>query len=931
MRRKLIACIMVAAMTSTLAPLPVLAEEQGAENISTAATAVSSGSTEQTETSVAKVGDRYYDSLSEAFKAIATEGTVELLADVTLTDKIDVSSGETIVLDLGRSTIQAGGDFWNSNTMFRVRGSLTVQGAGTINAATEGNTGLQYAILADQGGTVQVRSGSIVGNACGIYIQKGTATLSGGQISNTKAGTGAIESGALVVGPNNMATLSGDVQLTGFDYAAVAVGGTLMLSEQAALSGPFGLVLLNSPQENCTSATHSSLTMTGGTVTATSGFALSGNNLKSAGCTATVTGGQLQQTSGETCIYWPMEGTLSVGGNANVQGGSGIEARMGTINIQDNAVISGTGTYLEDEPINGGSQADGSAILVSTQKYGNSNGQYINSPNLTVHITGGTLNSTQGNAVTAYNTQATKSQQATIDVTGGDLNAAAGKARIQAVNMSESDDASFDETGNVTATESVTTLTVAPEVAGAAVDQGNNVSFYADVNDALDTLSDATADSPVKILVLDDANIVSSALNNENIKLVTFSNVKLLVTTNAEDKIIQVTTDEQGNKTYQLVEAVTSSAPATPSVTLIADRTQAYHGDTIVLTANVDNVASDVSYTYILYRDGQAVERSTLNQFAVATSGNYMIGVTASKVTDSSTLYSQEALSQTVQCNFTEKPPYTGKYSYEIVSDVGENGTIDVDRYATEGDKVTITVSPDEAYLLDDLTVTSGGKDVELTDNGDGTYSFTMPSGDVAITATFAEDPNWEEPEEPATDVSEIFTDVPVNHWAQAAIQYVYDNGLMTGVSDSEFAPEATTTRAMIVSMLARMENVTSAADAGFADVAADDWYATAVNWAASVGVVSGTGEGNFSPNAAITREQLAAMLMNYAAYKGEDVSARADLSAYSDQPSTWAEETMSWAVAEGLISGVTNTELQPQGNATRAQVAAILQRFLAQ
>ena len=152
----------------------------------------------------------------------------------------------------------------------------------------------------------------------------------------------------------------------------------------------------------------------------------------------------------------------------------------------------------------------------------------------------------------------------------------------------------------------------------------------------------------------------------------------------------------------------------------------------------------------------------------------------------------------------------------------------------------------------------------------------------------------------------------------------------MTGVSADAFAPEQTTTRAMIVSILARLEGVESAQAAGFADVS-DEWYATAVNWAASAGVVSGTGDGNFSPNAAITREQLAAMLMNYSAWKGEDVSARADLSAYSDQPSTWAEETMSWAVAEGLISGVTSTELQPQGNATRAQVAAILQRFLAQ
>ena len=277
--------------------------------------------------------------------------------------------------------------------------------------------------------------------------------------------------------------------------------------------------------------------------------------------------------------------------------------------------------------------------------------------------------------------------------------------------------------------------------------------------------------------------------------------------------------------------------------------------------------------------------------------------------------------------------PYTGSYSYEIVTDVGENGTIDVDRYATEGERVTITVSPDEAYLLDELTVTSGGKDVELTDHGDGTYSFTMPSGNVAITATFAEDPNWSEPEEPAIDVSEIFTDVPTDHWARAVIQYVYDNGLMTGTSATTFAPEATTTRGMIVSMLARLEGVTSAEPAGFTDVSADDWYATAVNWAASAGIVNGYEDNTFQPNAAITREQLAAMLMNYAQWKGQGTSARADLSHYSDADSisSWANDVLSWAVAEGLLTGVTDDTIAPQVHATRAQVAAILQRFLSE
>ena len=285
-----------------------------------------------------------------------------------------------------------------------------------------------------------------------------------------------------------------------------------------------------------------------------------------------------------------------------------------------------------------------------------------------------------------------------------------------------------------------------------------------------------------------------------------------------------------------------------------------------------------------------------------------------------------------ITATFTVKePPYTGKYSYELTTSVGDHGSLTVDRYATEGDEVTITVTPDEAYKLDDLSVTAGGKEVALTAGGDGTFSFTMPSADVKISATFAEDPDWTEPEEPATDVSDIFLDIAPNAWYKDAVQYAYAGGLMTGVSAHEFAPEATTTRAMIVSMLARLEGVESAESAGFNDVAANDWYATAVNWAAASGITSGTGDGNFSPNTAITREQLAAILRSYAEYKGQDVSARATLDTYNDATaiSSWANDVMSWAVAEGLLTGVTNDQLQPQGNATRAQVAAILQRFL--
>ena len=237
---------------------------------------------------------------------------------------------------------------------------------------------------------------------------------------------------------------------------------------------------------------------------------------------------------------------------------------------------------------------------------------------------------------------------------------------------------------------------------------------------------------------------------------------------------------------------------------------------------------------------------------------------------------------------------------------------------------MTITVLPDDGYALDEIVITDKhSEEIDFVDNGDGTITFIMPSGDVTITATFAES---DEPE-----CALPFVDVHANDWFFDPVCYVYRQGLMTGTSATTFAPDATTTRAMIVSILARQENVTSAEEAGFTDVDENDWFATAVNWAAREGIVAGFEDESFRPNEAITREQLAAILCNYSAWKGEDTSARADLSRYSDaaEISSWATDVMRWAVAEGLISGMTADELQPQGNATRAQVAAILQRYL--
>ncbi len=254
-----------------------------------------------------------------------------------------------------------------------------------------------------------------------------------------------------------------------------------------------------------------------------------------------------------------------------------------------------------------------------------------------------------------------------------------------------------------------------------------------------------------------------------------------------------------------------------------------------------------------------------------------------------------------------------------------ENGSIKVsDSKAEKGDTVTITVTPDEGYELDELVVYDKDDDeIDLKDKGDGKYTFEMPKGDVEIKVSFAAI----EDETPKAN----FTDVAADAWYADAVQYVYENGLMSGTSETTFSPDLTTTRGMIVTILYRMENEpTVTSTTAFTDVASDQYYANAVAWAAQNGIVSGTTATTFAPNAAITREQMAAILYRYAQFKGYDVSVKADLSVYTDAASVgaYATDAMAWANGAQLITGTSATTLTPAGQATRAQVATILMRF---
>ena len=176
------------------------------------------------------------------------------------------------------------------------------------------------------------------------------------------------------------------------------------------------------------------------------------------------------------------------------------------------------------------------------------------------------------------------------------------------------------------------------------------------------------------------------------------------------------------------------------------------------------------------------------------------------------------------------------------------------------------------------------------------------------------------------------FVDVGKNDWYGDAVDYVYNNGLMSGVSSVVFSPDANMSRAMLVTVLYSLAGKPAASSSEpFVDVVSSDWFYKPVVWAYSNGIVSGTSPNTFYPDNNITREQMVAIFAKYAAYKGLKTPASANLNGYSDRyaVSSYALDAFKWAVSAGIISGTSSTTLGPQGFATRAQCAVIMRQFV--
>ena len=389
------------------------------------------------------------------------------------------------------------------------------------------------------------------------------------------------------------------------------------------------------------------------------------------------------------------------------------------------------------------------------------------------------------------------------------------------------------------------------------------------------------------------------------------------------------TVTKKDNKLY-LTFTTNGFSPFVISVPEAAIESKVYP----TLQAAVDSAKNDDIID--LYKDVAADTKVTVAKtikFKIATNSkkfyaakNIVAGSnTTVKVTGESSPYTYE-FTYTKPSSGSSGGSSSGKTTYKVTTSAVNNGGANASPSSAEkGAAITITLSPDKGYKLDKLTVTDGsGKTVSTVKKSDTVYTFTMPASAVNVGVSYVK--ANETPSETK------FNDVSANDWFASAVDYVTGKGMMNGTADNTFSPKANTTRGMVVTVLYRLENQPSTSAASFTDVASGAYYANAVAWANANGIVSGYGSGKFGPNDKVTREQLAAILYRYAQYKKYDVSVGEDTNilSYGDAQSisSYAIPAIQWACGAGVVTGKSGSKLDPKGNATRAEVAAMLMRF---
>lgn len=880
-------------------------------------------------TPVAKVDAKKFTSLADAI-ATADNKTVILLKDVT--EDVVIPSDKTVTLNLnGKKLTNV-----SSDTITVANGAnLTITGEGTVDNVTHGKADIY------NNGTVILNGG----NYTRSHEAKNTTETSGGNsyYNILNHGDMTIDSAVKVLSTGHFSSLvaNGYYSYSSTNPRDGYVRGTNqekpnLTIKDGSFSGGINTI------KNDDAAT---LTINGGTFTNYTQAALQNHG------TATVTAGSFTANSKYAIDNCGCDATNDPG-KLEISGGT----FNGTLYIRSDH----SNVTISDGYFNGSISKTGGTITIS-------GGYFTSDP--TAYLANG--KAAVESELAGYNYKV-------ADKTSTPATVAAANPTVDTSKISETQQQAAIEIANQLKADNNTVSGDGLTAAASTIANNNTVSTN-DGKSALESNHITTGTNSTRIVVQTymDIDITAVDITSKTLTLDITPMYRTVATTAINDADISLSGDGRNavdmskSGTLAINKPVTVKIPlpasfvtkkpdgsydniyvqhkgyeytasvSNQSGTLYATFTNPHGFSSFTITAAPTAVAEVNGTSYINFQDAvDAVDNNgtikALKDITSTVSGNKSFTVNADTHSVNLTAASGYNLTEngntyTVSRQSSGGPGSSGgsisaPTTYAVNVNAATNGAVAADKKtASKGTTVTVTASPSKGYVVDAVKVVDkDGKDVAVTEK-DGKYVFTMPASAVTVTGSF-------KAETPAP-VALPFTDVKSGNWFYDAVKYAYAQGLMTGTSATTFAPNGTMNRAMIVTVLYRLEKSPAVTGASkFTDVPAGQWYSDAVAWAAANKIVNGYDETTFGPMNAVTREQMAAILFRYEQYKGlENVTLEENLNRFPDQDkiSAYAIPALQWAVGQKIINGNADGTLDPTGTATRAQVAQIFTNLL--
>ena len=896
---------------------------------------------------VAQINGVQYATLPDAVEAAVSGDTITMLKDATVTTEIDFAN-KAITLDLNSKTV--------TGTLSAVTSVIEAQGENgslTLEDTSAEKAGKllsnKYGISAAHGGKLTINSGTIESE----YAALAGNNTAGDMNFEVNGGTLTSKQSEAIYMPGqvslvvNDGTLNGGIStrmgqitinggtINGMTGATDSIANYYHYSGSAWIGDAIYVLAGTYDSSNAEYTNSCNIKITGGTINGNNQYGVAVYKIgtgKEQTVNVNIEGGKFSGSKG--AIFTISDGfTHSQNSNGKCPSGETTHIEANPSKVTTNISVSGgyfttdPTAYIADNYAAKSSDKVGYAYMVAKKE----NNEVIVKPAVA------TPSVTLGSNISSDNADAVKTSAQSVKVPEI-ANAAAKNVSISSFQAEQ-----YVNEANLTPSagqEVILYVQSFLDVTPTAYDEGNK-TYTLDITPKYQIVaSTATTADQIKLdATAADTNAVvvkkATVLNITEPSQVSFTLPDSFVTA-LNGSSVYVKHTKSGGKTYIYTASLNGN-------TLTFTNPHGFSEFTVTTTAPVATV-DDIGYKSLQ----DAVDAAAKGATIVLNSGtshtltlNTTKSVTVKNSTGAKTSITFNGTAKDIADNGEETFSYTRPSSggpgssggsisapttYAVNVNAATNGAVAADKKtASKGTTVTVTASPSKGYVVDAVKVVDkDGKDVAVTGK-DGKYVFTMPASAVTVTGSF-------KAETPAP-VALPFTDVKSGNWFYDAVKYAYAQGLMTGTSATTFAPNGTMNRAMIVTVLYRLEKSPAVTGASkFTDVPAGQWYSDAVAWAAANKIVNGYDETTFGPMNAVTREQMAAILFRYEQVKGlENVTLEENLNRFPDQNkiSAYAIPALQWAVGQKIINGNADGTLDPTGTATRAQVAQIFTNLL--